>query len=163
MRSILWIALPLLFMLLDAATPAQAVEQGPHTDSAVTSSWPGFRGPDRDGVYRGPIRVSWEGLAPMWKKPIGGGRSSFAVAGGRAFTIEQRARNEVVAAYDVMTGRELWTNAWPERFSQWMGGGEGPRATPAWADGHRVRPWRQGRAALPRRGHGSSSSGVRTS
>ena len=102
---------------------------------ALTSSWPGYRGQDRDGVYRGPIRMSWEGLAPMWKKTIGGGRSSFAVAGGRAFTIEQRGRNEVVAAYDVMTGRELWTNAWPERFSQWMGGGEGPRATPAWADG----------------------------
>jgi outer membrane protein assembly factor BamB len=136
MRSIHWIALAFLFMVLDAATPAQAVEQGPHSDSAVTSSWPGFRGPARDGVVRGPIRVAWEGLAPMWKKPIGGGRSSFAVADGRAFTIEQRARNEVVAAYDVMTGRELWTNVWPERFSQWMGGGEGPRATPAWADGH---------------------------
>ena len=71
----------------------------------------------------------------MWKKPIGGGRASFSVAGGRAFTIEQRQRNEVVAAYDVKTGEELWTNAWPERFSQWMGGGEGPRATPTWADG----------------------------
>ena len=54
-----------------------------------------------------------------------GGRASFAVAGGRAFTIEQRGGNEVVAAYDVTTGRELWTNAWKERFSQWMGGGEG--------------------------------------
>jgi outer membrane protein assembly factor BamB len=71
----------------------------------------------------------------MWKRPIGGGRASFSVAGNRAFTIEQRQRNEVVAAYDVMTGRELWTHAWPERFSQWMGGGEGPRATPTWADG----------------------------
>ena len=71
----------------------------------------------------------------MWKKPVGGGRASFAFAGDRAFTIEQRGRNEVVAAYDVLTGRELWTSAWPERFSTWMGGGEGPRATPAWADG----------------------------
>ncbi len=71
----------------------------------------------------------------MWKKPIGGGRASFAVADGRAFTIEQRRQQEVVAAYDVMTGRELWTSAWQARFSQWMGGGEGPRATPAWADG----------------------------
>jgi outer membrane protein assembly factor BamB len=71
----------------------------------------------------------------MWKKPIGGGRASFSVAGGRAFTIEQRDRNEVVAAYDIATGRELWAHGWPERFSQWMGGGEGPRATPTWADG----------------------------
>ena len=97
---------------------------------------------DRDGVYRGPIRLSWDGLTPMWKKPIGGGRASFAIADGRAFTIEQREKNEVVAAYDVMTGQELWTNAWPESFSQWMGGGEGPRATPAWADGVVLRAWR---------------------
>jgi outer membrane protein assembly factor BamB len=100
------------------------------------SGWPGYRGADRNGIYSDPIRLSWEGLTPMWKKPVGGGRASFAVAGGHAFTIEQRGKNEVVAAYDVKTAQELWTNAWPERFSQWMGGGEGPRATPAWADGH---------------------------
>ena len=121
MRSIHWLAVPLLATLT--------------TGGAVTSSWPGFRGAARDGVYPEPIRVSWDGLAPMWKRPVGGGRSSFAVADGRAFTIEQRLRDEVVVAYDVMTGRELWIDAWPERFSQWMGGGEGPRATPAWADG----------------------------
>jgi len=131
MRSIYWTALLLL-----AAAQTQAVVTAPRADSTLAASWPGYRGQDRDGVYRGAIRLSWDGLATMWKKPIGGGRASFAVADGRAFTIEQRQRNEVVAAYDVMTGRELWTNAWPERFSQWMGGGEGPRATPAWADGH---------------------------
>jgi outer membrane protein assembly factor BamB len=86
-------------------------------------------------VYREQIRLVWEGLTPMWKKPIGGGRASFSVAGGRAFTIEQRQRNEVAVAYDVQTGQEVWTNAWPERFTQWMGGGDGPRATPTWADG----------------------------
>jgi outer membrane protein assembly factor BamB len=119
----------------EAAPPAPTGDKRPPADAAQTSSWPGFRGQDREGIYRGPLRDSWEGLAPMWKKPVGGGRSSFAVADGRAFTVEQRKANEVVAAYDVMTGRELWTSAWPERFSQWMGGGEGPRATPAWADG----------------------------
>lgn len=75
----------------------------------------------------------------MWKKPVGGGRASFAIAGGRAFTIEQRKSDEVVAAYDIQTGKELWTNAWRERFNSKMmglwGGGEGPRATPTWADG----------------------------
>jgi outer membrane protein assembly factor BamB len=103
--------------------------------AADTSNWPGYRGQTRDGIYREPIRLAWDGLTPMWKTRVGGGRASFAVAGRRAFTIEQRQNNEVVAAYDVMTGKELWTNAWPERFSQRMGGGDGPRATPAWADG----------------------------
>jgi outer membrane protein assembly factor BamB len=70
----------------------------------------------------------------MWKQPSGGGYASFAIAGGRAFTIEQRDDSEVVAAYDVATGRELWTNAWPGRFSEFMGG-DGPRATPTWHAG----------------------------
>ncbi len=125
----LWICRIGLLVLATVTVGAQAPQ-------APAASWPGFRGPDRDGVYREPIRLSWEGLAPMWKKPVGGGRASFAVAEGRAFTIEQRREQEVIVAYDVMTGRELWTNGWNERFSQWMGGGEGPRATPAWADGH---------------------------
>ena len=137
MRSVFWLVLPLLAAM--SGHPSTGSGQAPSTSSgqapSTSSSWPGFRGPDRDGVIRGTIRVAWEGLTPIWKKPIGGGRASFAVVGERAFTIEQRARNEVVAAYDVMTGRELWTNAWPERFSQWMGGGEGPRATPSVADG----------------------------
>ena len=40
----------------------------------------------------------------------------------------------MVAAYDVHSGRELWTNAWNATFRESMGG-DGPRATPAWADG----------------------------
>ena len=136
MRSIYWIALP-LFATLTTGRRDRIVPTGRGAAGRRASrrAGPGFAVRIAMASIASPIRVSWEGLAPMWKKPIGGGRASFAVAGGRAFTIEQRGRNEVVAAYDVMTGRELWTNAWPERFSQWMGGGEGPRATPTWADG----------------------------
>ena len=131
MRSVFWLVLSFLVV-----TVSSHVETTPQPEATQTASWPAFRGQNRDGNYRGSIRLSWDGLTPMWKKPIGGGRASFSIAGGRAFTIEQRERNEVVAAYDVMTGRELWTNSWPERFSTWMGGGEGPRATPTYSDGH---------------------------
>jgi outer membrane protein assembly factor BamB len=99
--------------------------------------WPDFRGPRRDGVYReGRIKTDWPtaGLTPVWKQPAGGGYASFVVASGRAFTIEQRAAREVVAAYDVATGRELWTNTWETDFRESMGG-DGPRATPTWAGG----------------------------
>lgn len=70
-------------------------------------SWPDFRGSGRDGRYDGAIRTSWPaaGLPLLWKQPIGLGYASFVVADGRAFTIEQRSRQEVVAAYDVDTGR----------------------------------------------------------
>jgi outer membrane protein assembly factor BamB len=99
--------------------------------------WHDFRGPNRDGDYGNtPILTNWpaEGLTPIWKQPIGAGYASFVAAGGRAFTIEQRGPQEVVAAYDVATGRELWTNAWPAEFRESMGG-DGPRATPTWHDG----------------------------
>jgi outer membrane protein assembly factor BamB len=100
-------------------------------------SWSDFRGPNRDGRYTAaPIRTSWpkEGLRRLWKQPIGGGYASFVVADGRAFTIEQRREQEVAAAYDVQTGRELWTNAWNASFEESMGG-DGPRATPTYHDG----------------------------
>ena len=70
----------------------------------------------------------------MWKQPIGSGHASFVIAEGRAFTIEQRGSEEIAAAYDVMTGRELWTNRWQAMFSDDYGG-EGPHATPAWHKG----------------------------
>jgi outer membrane protein assembly factor BamB len=127
----------------EAAAPRSAPEAEPRTATAVPTSsarsyWTGFRGPDRDGHYREmPIRTEWpsRGLAPEWKQPAGGGYASFAIAGGRAFTIEQRRVQEVVAAYDVDTGRELWAHAWDGAFREFMGG-DGPRATPAWSDGH---------------------------
>jgi outer membrane protein assembly factor BamB len=99
--------------------------------------WTDFRGPLRDGHYRQQaIRTDWpaDGLKPMWKEPVGAGYASLVIANGRAFTIEQRGPQEVVAAYDLNTGRELWTNAWNAEFREFMGG-DGPRATPTWADG----------------------------
>jgi outer membrane protein assembly factor BamB len=110
-----------------------------HGDRAASSAaeWPEFRGPRRDGRYdAAPIRTEWppSGLPLLWKQPVGLGYASFVVAGGRAFTIEQRRQQEVVAAYDVATGRELWTNAWDGEFRETMGG-DGPRATPTFHDG----------------------------
>lgn len=132
----------------DTPAPAPPDRAPPDAVAVVVSSatalaagpapyWTDFRGPARDGHYRErPILTDWpaRGLTPIWKQPVGGGYASFVIARGRAFTIEQRAAEEVVAAYDIRTGRELWTNAWPALFQEFMGG-DGPRATPTWADG----------------------------
>lgn len=99
--------------------------------------WTDFRGPRRDGRYtQTGIRTDWPdaGLEPLWRQPVGGGYASFVVAGGQAFTIEQRRDRETVAAYDVDTGVELWTHGWRGHFQETMGG-PGPRATPTWHDG----------------------------
>ena len=122
---------------LEASRAAQSAAQ-PATGSAY---WADFLGPGRLGHYdQKPILTDWpaSGLRQVWKQPSGGGYASFTVANGLAFTIEQRRRNEVVAAYDVRTGRELWTNSWPAHFEETLGG-NGPRATPVWDDG-RVYP-----------------------
>lgn len=97
-----------------------------------SSYWTDFRGPRRDGRYdEQPILLDWPEAGPrvVWRQPVGGGYASFVVADGRAFTIEQRREQETVVAYDLETGRELWTYSYPALFSEWMGG-DGPRATP---------------------------------
>jgi outer membrane protein assembly factor BamB len=104
---------------------------------AASAYWSDFRGPNRAGIYtETPLLAAWpaDGLKPLWKQPVGGGYASFTVANGVAFTIEQRRGNEVVAAYDLRSGRERWTNAWAALFSEAMGG-DGPRATPVWDAG----------------------------
>jgi len=113
----------------DATPPAPPPPPAPY--------WTDFRGPHRDGHYtERPILTNWPaaGLTPVWKQPIGGGYASFTIARGRAFTVEQRGGEEVAAAYDVATGRERWTSRWTAAFRELMGG-DGPRATPTWADG----------------------------
>ncbi|HUF84673.1 MAG TPA: PQQ-binding-like beta-propeller repeat protein, partial [Acidimicrobiia bacterium] len=99
--------------------------------------WTSFRGPGTAGRYdEMPVLAEWpDGGPPMlWKQPIGEGWASFAVADGVAFTIERRREEEVVAAYEVADGREVWTVAWPSTFAEAVDR-DGPRATPAWDDG----------------------------
>jgi outer membrane protein assembly factor BamB len=105
--------------------------------SSSRNYWTNFRGPNRDGRYEErAVRVNWPagGLKPMWKQPVGGGFSSFVVADGAAYTIEQRRAQEMVVAYNVETGRELWTHGWNAEFSP-DNTGDGPRSTPTWDAG----------------------------
>jgi outer membrane protein assembly factor BamB len=104
--------------------------------SAATNYWTNFRGPNRDGHYdEKPILTRWpkEGLRQIWRQPIGGGYSSFVVADGRAYILEQRQDYEVVAAYAVADGHELWTNGWLDKLEE--PAGEGPRSTATYDEG----------------------------
>lgn len=124
----------------NAAPPSTPKTPGAGTaiEAAIpTAEWPGFRGADRMGHAKVPkLTTDWKADPPklLWKKPVGAGWSSFAVAGGFAFTQEQRGPNEVVACYGVATGNEVWTQQHEARFDESMGG-PGPRATPTLADG----------------------------
>jgi outer membrane protein assembly factor BamB len=71
-------------------------------ESAVAKAeWPGFRGADRMGHADAPnLATDWKANPPklLWKRPVGAGWSSFAVAGSFAFTQEQRGPQEAVGA-----------------------------------------------------------------
>ena len=119
------------------ANPADAMSLS-HAGSTPPGGnyWTDFRGPNRDGRYdEKPVQTRWpeKGLPQIWKQLVGIGYASFVVADGRAFTIEQRRAQEVVTAYDVSNGRELWTQGWTAEFKDDTG--DGPRATPTWNEG----------------------------
>jgi outer membrane protein assembly factor BamB len=121
---------------VQVAAPEVAPETG--TRRGVSPPyWTDFRGPRRDGVYdEMPIATTWpaDGPVRLWRRPVGGGYASFVFGNGKAFTIEQRLGKEVVAAYELDGGREVWSHGWDASFQESMGG-DGPRATPTWNDG----------------------------
>jgi outer membrane protein assembly factor BamB len=121
------------------AKATEAVPATAPTASTTTISWPGFRGAHRDGVVAGVrIGTDWRAAPPvaLWRRPIGPGWSSFAVAGDILYTQEQRGDEEIVSAYRVSSGDSVWMHKDAARFYE-TNGGAGPRATPT-LDGDRV-------------------------
>jgi outer membrane protein assembly factor BamB len=103
------------------------------TPSPSPFDYPQFLGPSRNGTLNG-VRLDpdWEASPPrpLWRIPVGAGWSGFAVVGELAVTHEQRGPDEVVACYEVGTGRLVWSHADRTRFDDPVSG-PGPRATPA--------------------------------
>ncbi len=108
------------------------------------ADWPQYRGLKTDGSTVEKIVKPWTSEPPkqVWKTPSEGGFSSFAVVGGKVFTLSLKeadgAKQESVVALDANTGKELWFA--PLTFAKYDGGGDsgtsdnkggdGPRSTP---------------------------------
>ena len=119
------------------ALHADATEPG-HEWQVTDQDVPAYRGPQRDGIVgeSPPLVRDWKTQPPacLWRQPVGGGYSSFAVIGDWIFTLEQRRQQEAIVAYDLATGRELWVYQYDALFQETLGG-DGPRSSVTFHDG----------------------------
>ncbi|MFL6202779.1 MAG: PQQ-binding-like beta-propeller repeat protein [Thermoanaerobaculia bacterium] len=98
---------------------------------AVAADWPQFRGPNRDGISpEAAVLKTWPASGPkvLWKVPIGEGYSQVVSARGRLFTFSGQGSDEVAAALDAATGRQIWRVRIDGKYEN--GQGNGPRSTP---------------------------------
>ncbi len=131
-----WSKTPEQLLLAQANEEPAATTPAP-PPAATTTDWPGFRGSERDSIVHGVrIKTDWSASPPvqLWRRPVGPGWSSFAVHDGRFYTQEQRGDDEIVACYDVATGKLVWRHGDRARFWE-SNGGAGPRATPTISNG----------------------------
>jgi outer membrane protein assembly factor BamB len=107
---------------------------------AVHAQWAQWRGPDRDGVVSlSSVPAGWPQAPTLaWKQPVGEGYSSPVVAGGRVFVHSRRDPEEMVAAFDLASGKPVWSAKYPSAFTKNKYAArmaKGPFSTPLVADG----------------------------
>ncbi|WP_372949319.1 PQQ-binding-like beta-propeller repeat protein [Mariniphaga sp.] len=98
------------------------------------SEWPGWRGPNRDGVvknFQSPAKWPAE-LTKVWTQNVGFCDASAALADGHIFLHVKQGENEVSLCLDAESGEEIWQTV--NNVSPEVTGGAaphpGPRSTP---------------------------------
>jgi enterochelin esterase-like enzyme/outer membrane protein assembly factor BamB len=118
-----------IILLAALASLADSADRGP-------AEWPSLRGPHHDGGAVGRLDPrEGAGFAVAWRSALGAGYSSVAVAEGRVVTLFSDGKNDVAAAFDARTGRELWRYVIAPTLHGKDGSFDGPIATPALGPG----------------------------
>ena len=104
------------------------------------ASWPQWRGPARDGVASAfTVPTAWPAqLTRKWEATVGVGHSSPVIAGNRVIVHTRQGTSEIVAAYDLESGKQLWQQSVEAPYTvnpAAAGHGPGPKSTPAIAAG----------------------------
>lgn len=108
-----------------AAVPAEAAD------------WPQYRGPAQTGAVAGSgnLPAGSFGLEVAWKQKIGPGYSGISIAGERAVTQFTDGKEDLLAAWDTATGRELWRYSTGPMYKGHDGSADGPIGSPTIHDG----------------------------
>ncbi len=106
-------------------------------NNTPSEPWPGFLGPDLQNRSADKnLLATWpvDGPGLLWTaRNLGEGYSSVSIAEGKLFSMGTRQGREVVLAFDLQTGRELWAVNSGAVFNDNMG--NGPRSTPTYENG----------------------------
>jgi len=104
----------------------------------LAQDWPEYLGPGGSGIVEGKIRTDWKSNPPkeLWRKDLGQGCSSFAIAGDKVLTMGNKGNKDIVWCLDATTGETIWTHEYPEPLDPKLYEG-GPNTTPT-IDGDRV-------------------------
>jgi outer membrane protein assembly factor BamB len=100
--------------------------------AAVATDWPQFLGPLRNGTAPA---TAVQNPRLVWKKDIGAGFSGPVVSAGKLILFHRVNNKEVVDCLNASTGDRVWTFDYPTTYRDDFGFDEGPRGTPAVADG----------------------------
>src|SRR5262245_28468768 len=104
---------------------------------ARAEDWPQFLGPRRNGESVSAINLQWprEGPVALWQMKVGEGFSAPVVADDKLVIFQRAANKERLDCVDSRTGRAIWQYEYASDYEDDFGRGNGPRATPAIADG----------------------------
>ena len=101
----------------------------------AAEDWNQWRGPNRTGTSRsftGPKTLP-EKLTQVWKIEVGVGHSSPVISRKTAFLIARVGEEEVIAAYDLETGKPVWKDSYAAPYTMNPAAiphGKGPKSTP---------------------------------
>jgi outer membrane protein assembly factor BamB len=105
---------------------------------ALGADWPQLLGPGRNGVSAEEGLVDgWPAKGPpvVWRRAAGEGYASPVVAAGRLILFHRLGDADTVECLDAATGERRWKFAYPTRYEDAYGKGNGPRSTPVIALG----------------------------
>lgn len=90
-------------------------------------------GPQRNGSE--PAAITLKNAKLVWKKSVGAGFSAPVVAGGKLILHHRNGDQETVECMNATTGARIWKFDYATTYRDDFGFDEGPRGTPAIAEG----------------------------